>query len=228
MCGRAYSTYTEEELALRYGWEKAKRSPLGLKPNYNLSPTQLAPVVLMRDGGISIEMFRFGLVPFWAKDLKSISKYSLINAKSEEIETKRSYQQAFLKRRCIIPLSGFFEWKRSEEAGKRPFAIHLKESPIMSVAGVWENWHGDDSDQEILSFSIITTDANAFMKKIHDRMPVILAKEDEEKWLDPENCDPASLRKLMKSCSANELTAHEVSTLVNSPRNNRREILNPV
>src|SRR5687768_455228 len=141
MCGRAYHTYTEEELELRYLIKKRSRKPITpLKPNYNLSPTQISPIILSKDVDIDIEFLRWGLVPAWAKDVKSADKYSLINAKGEEITEKRSFKNAFHSRRCIVPVSGFFEWKRSEHGPKRPFAIHLKKEPIMSLAGIWEHW----------------------------------------------------------------------------------------
>jgi putative SOS response-associated peptidase YedK len=235
MCGRAYLTYTQEELEARYITQKRKKKPLlgqpgltGLRPNYNLSPTQFSPVVLKRDGGTAIEAMRFGLVPFWTKDLKDLVKYSLINAKAEEITEKRSYKKPFLNQRCIIPLSGFFEWKRSESGTKRPFAIHHKKEPILSVAGIWEQWQSKEDDKTIHSFAIITTSANSFMGKIHDRMPVILYPEDEENWLDPDNHDAASLKKLLKPCPSGWLEAQEVATRVNSPKNNSEDILKPV
>jgi len=225
MCGRAYETYTEDELYVRYLNEKAKRNPLGLKPNFNFSPTQLSPVVLNRDGETSISLFRWGLVPFWAKDVKSAAKYSLINARGEEILEKRSYKTPFEKRRCIVPLSGFIEWKRHDAKNKTPYAIHLKEDPIMSVAGVWEHWESQDSGEVVDSFSIITTAANSFMEKIHDRMPVILKREQEAEWLDPKNNNTASLTKLLRPCPDKWLDAYEISKLVNSPKNNRKELL---
>ena len=226
MCGRAYETYTEEELLLRYLGEKRKRNPLGdFKPNFNMCPTQLSPIVLIRDGETTIERMRWGLVPFWAKDVKSAAKYSLINARSEEIMEKRSYKQAFEKRRCIVPLSGFFEWKRPEEGPKQPFAIRFKDQSIMSVAGVWEHWEDKEEGTEVNSFSILTTGPNALMKRIHNRMPVILSQKDEAKWLDPENHNTTSLQKLLKPCEAKLLEAYEVSSAVNSPKNNRAEIL---
>ena len=227
MCGRAYSTYTDEELWLRYQSKRLIKH-LDVKPNYNLSPTQLSPVVLVRDGERQLELFRFGLIPFWAKDIKSAAKYSLINAKGEEIEQKRSYAGAFKQRRCIVPLSGFFEWKRQGAGPKRPFAIHLRDNPIMSVAGVWEHWQSKETNEVVDSFAIITTSANPFMKNIHDRMPAILRKQDEEAWLDPSNQDAAVLKKLLKPCPDSWLEAFEVSTLVNSPKNNRPEVLNPL
>jgi putative SOS response-associated peptidase YedK len=235
MCGRAYSTYTEEELYFRYLNDKRKRQPLGdekegsrLKPNYNLCPTQLAPVVFVRDGHRVIEMFRFGLVPFWAKDVASVTKYSLINARAEEILEKRSYKTAFEKRRCIVPLTGFYEWQRNEGGAKRPFEFHSRDHSILSMAGVWEHWKSPETPQEIHSFSIITTTANSLMEKIHNRMPVILDREVEEEWLDPAQPHPEVLLKLLKPCPSERLETHEVSTLVNSPKNNRIEILNPI
>ena len=111
MCGRAYETYTEEELAFQY----LNHRPLhleGFRANYNLAPTQQSPVVLVRNGEPTIELFRWGLVPSWAKSLEAAAKYSLINARGEEIADKRSYAQPFKRRRCVVPLSGFFEWKR--------------------------------------------------------------------------------------------------------------------
>jgi putative SOS response-associated peptidase YedK len=228
MCGRAYETYTEEELALRYLNGKAKRKPLGIKPNYNLSPTQLSPIVLVRDSKRVLENFRWGLVPFWAKDVKSAAKYSLINAKAEEISEKRSYKQAFEQRRCIVPLSGFIEWKRVDAKTKFPFAISLNDEPIMSVAGVWEHWESTVSGEVIDSFSILTIGANSFMEKIHDRMPVILARDSEEDWLDPEIQEPAILQKILKPCPAGWLQSYELSTAINSPKNNRAEVLEPI
>lgn len=228
MCGRAYETYTEEELYLRYLNESRKRNPLGLKANYNLSPTQQSPVVLNKDGERTIEMFRWGLVPFWAPDVKSASKYSLINAKGEEILEKRSYKEPFLKRRCIVPLSGFIEWKRESEKVKRPFAIRLKDTSIMSVAGVWEHWQSKESGDIVDSFSIITTEPNTFMADIHNRMPVILSREQEAQWLDQKNTDGSSLLKLLKPCPAEWLDAYEISTAINSPKNNRPEVLEPL
>lgn len=229
MCGRAYQTYTEEELQLRYLNEKSKRNPLGIKPNFNFSPTQLSPVVRMVEGANQLSLFRWGLVPFWAKDLKSAAKYSLINAKSEEILEKRSYKTPFQKRRCIVPLSGFIEWKREGEGHKRPFAIHLKGQPILSVAGVWEHWESPENGEVVESFSILTTSANSFMEKIHDRMPVILGREQEAEWLDPKNNDDTDrLLELLKPCPSEWLDAYEISPMINSPKNNRPEVLEPL
>lgn len=229
MCGRAYQTYTDDELQIRYLNERAKRNPVAaFKPNYNIAPTQLSPIVLIKEGKLTIDRFRWGLVPFWAKDIKSAAKYSLINAKGEEIAEKRSYKSAFEKRRAIIPVTGFYEWRRSEEGAKKPFAIHHKSELILSLAGVWEHWQSQETDEEVYSFSIITTQANSFMKKIHDRMPVILEPKDEELWLDPDVQDLEKLKELIKPCPSNWLESFEISPMVNSPKNNRPEVLKPV
>lgn len=226
MCGRAYETYTEEELAFQY----LNRSPLrldGFHPTYNLAPTQRAPVVLVRDEERTIELFRWGLIPAWARSIEAASKYSLINARAEEITQKRSYAKAFQRRRCVVPLSGFYEWKR-EGSRKRPFAIHLKDWPIMSVAGVWEHWQPDGQPEAVQSFSIVTTPANDVIKMIHDRMPVILDGRDVELWLDPEIQDSERVLPLLQPCPAEWLVAHEVSTAVNSPRNDGAEMIMPL
>lgn len=228
MCGRAYETYTEEELHARYLNEKTKRKPFGFRPNYNMSPTQISPVVLVRDGELQIAQLRWGLVPAWAKDVKSASKYSLINARGEEITERRSYKASFEKRRCIVPLSGFIEWKREGESSKRPFAIHLADKSIMSVAGIWEHWVSKETGEIVDSFSIVTTAANSFMEKIHDRMPVILDRADEAEWLDPKIIDTQKVLRLVKPCPSDWIDSYEISPLVNSPRNNSSNVLAPI
>lgn len=228
MCGRAYQTMSEEDLELRYQWQRAKSPPLGLKLNYNLSPTQKSPVVFINQDKVDIQLMRWGLIPAWAKDIASASKYSLINARGEEIHEKRSYKSAFRKRRCIVPVSGFFEWKREGESTKRPFAIYLKSESIMSIAGIYVRWVSNESGEEVDSFSVVTTEANSFMEKIHNRMPVVLDQKSEEVWLDPNNDDVESLQKLLRPCPNDWLNAHEVSTMVNSPKNNRSENLEKI
>jgi putative SOS response-associated peptidase YedK len=225
MCGRSYSTYTEDELEARYDTDRRKRHPLleGLQPNYNCAPTHLAPVIVGGSDGRVIEFMKWGLIPPWEPEFKT--KLSTINAKSETVFASRLYKDPIHKTRCIVPISGFFEWKRMDDR-KRPFAIQLVGEPIMSVAGVWAAWHPGGPD-EGRSFSILTTSANGLMSQIHDRMPVILGRDAERAWLDP-HASPAAIEALLKPCPDEWLTMHEVSTLVNSPRNNVVEILTPI
>lgn len=222
MCGRAYSTFTDEELKIRYLNRKPVKIP-GFDPNYNLAPTQHCLVLHAGEGKgeLAFDLFRWGLVPFWAKEEKI--GYKMINARAETIAEKPAYRQAFQKRRCIIPLSGFIEWK-AEGEGKRPFRISLKDEPIMSVAGIWETWESAEG-KKLRTFSIVTTEANSFMSKIHDRMPVILKQESEEAWLDPKVQEPGKLEKLLKPCPASWLQASPISTRINNPRNNSPDVL---
>jgi putative SOS response-associated peptidase YedK len=229
MCGRAYQTFTEDELAARYDTDRLKREPLRtVKTNYNLAPTHLSPIILIRDGTRCLDFFRWGLVPAWATDIRSADRYSLINARAEEVNEKRSYQAAFVKRRCLVPVSGFYEWHRPNKGPKVPYAIHLADDSIMSLAGIWEYWQNTKAKQEVYSFSILTVAANALMEPIHNRMPVILNKNDEQTWLDPNNYDTKALLEFAKPCDSNILRAYQISTLVNSPKNNNQELLNPV
>jgi putative SOS response-associated peptidase YedK len=166
----------------------------------------------------------WGLVPEWSPDFAM--KFSTINARSEGVFESRLYKKAILQRRCIVPVSGFFEWKK-EGTAKRPFKIFLKDSPIMPMAGIWTAWRAG-SPEEKRSFSIMTTSANDFMSKIHDRMPVILFLNQFDEWLDPEVHEVDEIKSMFKPCPPDWLDSVEVSTLVNSPRNNRAEVLEPL
>ena len=227
MCGRKYKTYTNEELYYRYLNIKPVDLP-EIKPNYNMVPTQETLVLREIDGERQFESMRWGLVPFWAKDVKSADRYSMINAKAEEITEKRSYKGPFEKRRCIIPMSGFFEWKKEGNKNKKPFCIHLKNEPIMSLAGIWETWTSKDKKEKVKSYAIITTEANTLMQTIHTRMPVILDRNNETEWLNPDNTDITQIKQLLKPCPPEWLEAFQISTLVNSPRNNLPEVLQPM
>jgi putative SOS response-associated peptidase YedK len=220
MCGRAYETYTADELYFQY----LNKRPLNLKPfkpNYNMSPTQQSPVLRLIDGARQFDEMRWQLVPRWEKEFKT--KISTINAKSETVFESRLYKGLIVRQRCIIPLSGFFEWKK-EGTAKRPFKIYRKDGAIMSVAAVWDTWHSGSPD-EGRSFSILTTSANEFMSGIHDRMPVILGPDGLDDWLDPEIHEQDALQKMMQPCPSAWLESSEVSTLVNSPKNNSAEVL---
>ncbi|MFI5304086.1 MAG: SOS response-associated peptidase [Nitrospiria bacterium] len=226
MCGRTYKTYTDEELLYRYLNGKSIDLP-EIIANYNMAPTQETLILIVKDGERQFNLMRWGLVPFWAKDVKSADRYSMINAKAEEITEKRSFKAAFEKRRCIIPMSGFFEWKKEGTARKKPYCIRLKNEPIMSLAGIWEHWKSKEGTQSVTSYAIITTDANEAMQTIHKRMPLILDRNDEALWLDPENTDSVDLKKLLKPCPSDWMDFYPISTMVNSPKNNRPEILQP-
>jgi len=222
MCGRAYALFTEADLATRY----LKRRPATLgefTPTANLAPTQLTPIVREVNGARELARLRWGLVPSWAKELKIGA--SMINARAQTIAEKPSFRVAFRQRRCIVPLSGFIEWQR-DGTRKRPFAIYREDRAILSVAGLWDRWADTDGD-EVQTFAVITTEANGFMAPIHGRMPVILEPGDEDAWLSADT-GPEALHALLVPCAEGRLAAHEVSSLINSPRNNAPELLEPV
>ncbi len=194
-----------------------------VEPNYNCAPTQLLPVVTGLNPSI-ISLFRWGLIPFWAKD--KVIGNKLINARSETIHEKASFKNAFLRRRCLIPADAFYEWKKSPaEKRKIPYRISLSGQAVFSMAGIWETWRSPEN--EILNtFSILTTSPNELMERIHNRMPVILKKSAEQIWL--QSTDVNELQKLLKPYPAESMNAYRISELVNSPRNNSPKIIEPI
>lgn len=232
MCGRVYSTFSNQDLLdevlKKHSWKWPVDESIPTREiSYNQCPSQSVLVLAVREGKLKFSAMRWGLVPVWAKSVKDAAQYSLINARAEEIAEKRSYKAAFQKRRCVVPVSGFFEWKSVNDQ-KTPFAIsRIDESPLR-LAGVWEHWVSPVTGEVVDSFSLITTAANDLMKPIHHRMPVILDSSCEEEWLDPENSNLESLQKLLKPSLSSELKASPISRLVNSPKNNSPEVLEPV
>jgi putative SOS response-associated peptidase YedK len=222
MCGRVYQTYTDQELYFQY-LNKQPLVPLQFIPVYNLCPTQNSPVLRLVDGELQFEQMRWQLVPNWEPVFNT--KLSTINAKSETVFDSPLFGDLVCRQRCIIPISGFYEWK-TEGQRKRPFKIHLQNNAIMSLAGIWDTWRPGTA-LERHSFSIVTTAANPFMREIHDRMPVILAQAVIEDWLNPEIHERKELQELMKPCPDDWLSKAEVSQLVNSPKNNSLEVLEP-
>ena len=158
-------------------------------------------------------MTRWGLIPSWAKDLKI--GYSTINARAETVDTKPSFRSAFKKRRCLVPADGFYEWQKVDSS-KQSYRITLKDEGIFAFAGLWELWKGEE---KIESFTIIVTDANDFLRPIHDRMPVILEPADYDFWLDGEVQSVETLKGLLKPYSSEKMTTYPVSKRVNSPKN---------
>jgi len=192
-----------------------------LTPNYNCAPSQLLPVIT-NDKSIGFNFFRWGLIPFWAKDISIGNK--LINARSETILEKPSFRNAFRQRRCLVPADAFYEWKQ-EVKEKNPYRIFLKNQNIFSMAGIWEKCKLPNGET-IFSFAIITTQPNTLMTKIHNRMPVILDKKGEDLWIN--NTDEKELTNLLKPFPAEQMTAYRISNLVNSPRNNSPKIIEPI
>ena len=191
------------------------------RPNYNAAPTQNLPVILNSDP-TTISLSRWGLIPSWAKEQKIGNR--MINARAETLLQKPSFKTPFRKHRCLVLADSFYEWKKTSD-GKIPHRIALKDNQPFAFAGIWEVWTNPDG-QEIRSFSIITTEPNQLMKPLHHRMPVILKKENEGKWL--QEIEISEAQAMLEPYPLEDLEAYPVSTLVNSPRNNSEEVLQPL
>ncbi len=217
MCGR-YSFILEDEM-IRERFGVTVRSAI-YKARYNCAPTQKLAVI-SNENPEELSLYRWGLIPFWAKDIAIGNK--LINAKSETILEKPVFKNSFKNKRCLVLSDGFYEWKK--DAGKIPYRITRKDGSAFAMAGIWDKWINQESE-EIHSFAILTTVPNSLMEKIHDRMPVILDRKTERKWI--ENTSLEELLSMLKPCDASSLIAVPVSTLVNSPRNDSPEVLTPI
>jgi len=197
------------------------------KPRYNIAPMQNIAVVVQREKR-QLTTMKWGLIPSWAKDTKIGNR--LINARAETVTTKPAFRSAFKKRRCLILADSFFEWQKSG-AIKIPRLIRLKSGEPFAMAGLYEYWKIESHDF-LESCAIVTTQANEFMKPIHNRMPVILKPENEDRWLNPEPQDMKEIGELLQPVSAKLMQEYEVSTYVNSPKNDDflcvRPIDNPI
>ena len=199
--------------------------PAEINPNYNVAPTQdILAARQVSTNRLEFATLRWGLVPFWAKDLKIGSR--MLNARSETAATKPSFRAAFKKRRCLVVADGFYEWQKLPDKSKQPFYITMAAEQPFCFAGLWESW--GKGDQEVQTCTILTTEANSLMEPIHDRMPVILETEDFATWLDPDFHETETLQSLMKPFDSGELKATPVSTFVNKVANNSKQCIKPV
>jgi putative SOS response-associated peptidase YedK len=188
-------------------------------PRFNCAPTQNIPVISNREPDV-LSLYRWGLIPVWAKD-KKIGN-SLINARAETITEKPAFKNSFRRKRCLVPADGFYEWRRTAAKQKTPYRIVMKDEGLFAMAGIWDSWK-DEGGEIIHSFSIITTTPNELMRDIHDRMPVILELKDEKTWLQENDQDV--LIRLLRPFPHELMKAYPVSTLVNSPANDVPEVM---
>ncbi|MFN8448534.1 MAG: SOS response-associated peptidase [Anaerolineae bacterium] len=199
-------------------------SVVDFAPRYNIAPTQYVPVIT-NEHPKALEMHRWGLIPSWAKD-ESIGN-KMINARADGVAEKPSYRNAFKRRRCLVPASGFYEWQKGDGKTKTPMFIHPTDQDVFVFAGLWEVWHSADGS-ELRTFTIITTDANDFMRPIHDRMPVILHKADYDLWLEPGEAPASVLQPPLRGYESSRMTAYEVSRAVNTPMIDEPQLIQPV
>ena len=226
MCGRITLTTDKDDIQSRWGFIDPNRVLDLIKPRYNIAPSQQSSVVTVKNDRRVLNMMRWGLVPFWAKEV-SIG-YKMINAKAETVSEKPSFRKPFKNKRCLVLADGFYEWKKPDKKNKIPFRFVLKNREPFAFAGLWDSWKDPNNGHELLTFTIITTSANELMSPIHDRMPVILHEKDESKWLDPEFKDADKLKSLLQPYPSNMMEAYEVSSIVNSPKNDTPNCIEPV
>jgi putative SOS response-associated peptidase YedK len=238
MCGRFVSTAGPDRIAAYFDTvlpTEAVAESLG--ENYNVAPTQdIYAVVASGDGAARVDAFHWGLIPSWAKDRKVGSR--MINARAETLAEKSSFKGLLRRKRCIVPMDGFYEWKPGAEGGpvnakgqplKQPMFIHRADGELLTVAGLWTAWK-DPEDPEgrwLHSATVITTEANAAVRPIHDRMPAILTADRWAAWLDPTNEDLPALQSMLDGGPPELLAMHAVSTDVNNVRNNRPDLIAP-
>ena len=198
-----------------------------LSPCYNIAPSQNVLVARQQNiVGFVWTYQRWGLIPNWAGDKKFASQYKTFNARSETITEKRSYRHSFAHKRCLIPATGFYEWQDVGESRKQPQRIHLKTGKPFLFAGIYANWTSPEG-KEIESCSIITTRPNKVTRPIHDRMPVILPNDQVRNWLDPQQGEQ-TLLQLLKPFPATKMEAYPVSSMVNSPKNDKPACIEPI
>ena len=221
MCGRFTLTVDSRSIEEAFPWLEV---PQTLAPRYNIAPTQ--PIaVIPNDGKNQLDFFIWGLIPSWAKDPKIGSR--LINARGETVGEKPSFRAAYKRRRCLILADGFYEWvKVPGEKNKTPHYIQMETQNVFALAGLWEIWNAPDGSV-VKTATIITTEPNPMMAKLHNRMPVILSEKDHPFWLDPQEKPNEELAPLIRSYPAEEMMHYPVSTTVNSPANDSKACIAP-
>ena len=223
MCGRFTAKLTWQQLHDLYeiAAPEPRHDELDLKPRYNIAPTQTVPVVRLNpEGRREIAMLRWGLIPFWSKDPKIA--YRMINARAETVATAPAFRAAFKKRRCLVPASGFYEWKKLDD-GKQPYFIGMRDGSSFAFAGLWERW--DKGEAPVETFTIITGEPNSLVAQLYNRMPVILDPDDYDAWLNA--ADTAIPQALLQPFPAQLMTAHPVSKRVNNAKNDDAAVMEP-
>jgi putative SOS response-associated peptidase YedK len=215
MCGRYVLEATPEQLQQEFNLTELPT----IESRYNIAPSQ-PMAIITNDSPQELTLVKWGLVPHWSKDPGIGNK--MINARSETAAEKPSFRTSFKYRRCLIPASGFYEWRKTDD-GKIPQYIYLENQPVFSFAGLWSVWTDPDGG-ELWTATILTTTASETIKPLHERMPVILPRESRELWLDKE-ADPAALQSLMKPYDNGTIEYYPVSKAVNKPVNDNPTLI---
>lgn len=221
MCGRYNEKLTDHDLVSLFDLEQAEP----WSPRYNIAPRQPAPVILAEaNGRRRMRLLRWGLIPGWAKEAAVGDR--LINARADGLAAKPSFRSAFKRRRCLVPATGFYEWKPAGTV-KQPFHICREDGGGFAFAGLWESWTDPASGGQMETFTIITTEPNALLAPIHSRMPVILPEADYPIWLDPGVQDAAQLEGLLRPAPEKGWTAYPIGRAVNRPTVDSPSLIQP-
>lgn len=225
MCGRYVRRSDKQKIAEHF---RAAPNPADFplpEADYNVAPTTFQPIIRQSRDSRDRELVlaRWGLVPFFTKDLKDVKGLSTINARAETITKAPTWREPFKKRRCIIPVNSFYEWPKEGKPPKQPYSFELANGSLMGFAGLWDAWK-DGQGHWLQSFAIVTTEANELMARIHPRMPVILHSRDYDRWLDREETDRQPL-DLLRPFESEEMEVHEANPKVGNIRNNGPEMM---
>jgi putative SOS response-associated peptidase YedK len=221
MCGRYGIQSSERELLSRFDLTTiAEQLPI----SFNVAPGMTMPVVV-RESPNRLELMRWGLIPSWAKDEKI--GYRTINARAETVAAKPAFRKAFRSQRCLVPASGFYEWQKTPR-GTQPYWISVKGESLVAFAGLWDAWQDPQTGDELHTYTILTCGPNALMEPIHNRMPVILERDAEAVWLDPDQVEVERLQELLHPFPARQREAWPVSAAVNNPRRDSAELIAPL
>lgn len=213
MCGRFSQQRPASELAEIFAAEPLADDPA---PRFNVAPTDEALVVVQREDRRAITAYRWGLIPHWADAAKVGSR--MFNARAETLTSSPAFRDAFRRKRCLVPVDGFYEWHR-EGTRRQPFAIARADGRPLALAGLWSGWRDAVTERVVRTFTIITSRPNDQMADLHDRMPVVVPDDAWERWLDPTFRDPAELQGLFEPTDDIALRIWPVSPLVNNVRN---------
>ncbi|MFL5711744.1 MAG: SOS response-associated peptidase [Chloroflexota bacterium] len=222
MCGRFTQQRPASELAEIFGAE-----PLAddLGDHYNVAPTDEASVVVQREERRAITAYRWGLIPHWATDAKVGSR--MFNARSETITTSPAFRDAFVRKRCLVPVDSFYEWKR-EGTVRQPYRVVRRDGMPLALAGLWAGWRDPETEAVRRTFTIITTTPNEALAGLHDRMPVVIAEDAWDRWLDPAQPDRSELLGLLVPDEDLDLEVYPVERLVNDVRRDGPELIEPL
>jgi putative SOS response-associated peptidase YedK len=220
MCGRYAITSSPEALRALLAYLDLPNFP----PRWNVAPTQPVPIVRLDQGQRRFALVRWGLIPSWVKDPKQFSL--VFNARADAVNNKPAFQNAMKRRRCLFPADGFYEWRKQGDRS-RPYFVRRRDRKPFAFAGLWESWMGPNGE-EMESAAIITTGANRLLRAIHERMPVIMAPEAFELWLDTANVDAVTAAALLTPAPEDLLEAYEISTAVNRVANDSAKLIEPV